>query len=302
MRKPNIIYLFLIAAALGIAAYLTERNENKSETAKFDHFGLQASQLRHIVLVRSVDGNSQTIKLSKVENIWKFDQDSDPINLTYMGVDSEYVDTLVLKLEEAVFEVVPVDTSSSQDQFRLDKPLASIQLMDNSGAVFSLLMSERRNFEGSPYYKLNNQSAVYTSATDLTPMLLNKPIYFQKRHILSHQLSDFTKVEIKNQNGRFEILNKPSISTVVELITKIKNMTVQEYLKYDSKKIDQNAVVVKLHHGGAVWQMQLALNTRDKKLYGLVNTEHMVEFDTSYWEYFFNLKADTFVRKKNDKN
>lgn len=294
MRKPKIIYLFLLVVILGVAAYLTERKETTLENSKFRDMGFNPNEAKYLTIERTIEGLLQKIIFIKKDNLWAFDPSSDPKGMIFMGTDSAYIDDLVTKLAEAEFESIPLDQVSNADQFRFDKPLAKV-IVDQK---YELLMSERRNFEGYPYYKLDNKLEVYTSPADFTAKLMNKIIYFQKRHVLGEDLGIFNKIEFKNQHQSLSVLKEKTPDKFKEFLTKVRNMTVQEYLEFNPNKIDKNSALIGLISKDFKWQMQLSLNYQDKKLYGVINKNQMVEFDATYWEYFANLNADYFFKDK----
>ena len=298
MRNRKLVFLAFLIFVMGIATYFLERRDDQVEAAKYMRLAVSADQINAISIERTIDHIPETLDVKKTSEGWIFTADSTP-------ADSEYIKNLSELIEFADFEEVKLAPEKSQDQFRFDKPIARVTIKDNLSRPNIIIMSDRRNFEGQPYFRLNDDKNIYTLNSDLDKKIMNKIIFFQNKHVFKNQNEEFNKIQIKSLNHKFDvfkILNLDKVK-VTALVSQIKNLTVQSYLNSDAqRKLVPPVMEVILSAPNLVWSLRLSLNPVDKKLYGeaiisgLKNKTYFVEYDTSYWAYFSNLNENQFVK------
>ncbi len=298
MRNKKLVVLVSLVAAMGITTFYLERSEDQAEAAKYTRLSVKADQVTSVTIERTVDGTFETLDLKKTSEGWVFKNDT-------MAADSEYMKDLTEKFEYADFENVVLVPGMTIDQFRFDKPAARITLVDNLSRPHIIIMSQRRNFEGVPYYMLNNEKNIYTLNTDLDKKIMNKMILFQDKHIFKNQNEEFIKIQVQSLNYKFDVLKIPNLdrAKLTAFISKIKGLTVQSYVTQASKaKFVPPIMEVVMTAESLVWSLRLSLNPTDKKLYaeamisGSEKKTYYIEYDTSYWEYFSNLSEQQFVK------
>lgn len=298
MRNKKLIILISVVMAMGLATFLLERDEDKKEASRYMRLALQADQVTAIKIERTMNEKIETLDLKKTSDGWMFKDSA-------LRADSKYINELGEKLQYADFEEVILTPGQTLDQFRFDQPASRVTITDNLSRPNIVIMSDRRNFEGQPYYRLNSDPAIYTLNSDLDKQIMNKAIFFQDKHIFKKYDEEFTQIHIKSLNHKFDVLKIPNLDKVKvsAFVTKIKNLTVQAYESDSLKsKLVDPVLEVKLSGETLTWSLKLSLNPTDKKLYaeakiiGSENETHYVEYDTSYWEYFSNLSEQQFVK------
>ncbi len=298
MRNKKFIILFSLVVAMGIATFYLERSEDQREAAKYVRLSVQADQITGVTIERTINESHEALDLKKTSEGWIFKND-------IMPADSEYMKDLTERFQYADFEKVILVPGQTLDQFRFDKPVAHITIVDNLSRPNVIVMSERRNFEGQPYYMLNDDKDIYTLNTDLDKKVMNKMIFFQDKHVFKNQNEEFTQIQIKSLNHKFDVLKVENLdkAKVTAFISKVKNLTVQSYVTQSSKaKFEEPVMEVLMSGESLVWSLRLSLNTTDKKLYaeakisGSEKKTYYIEYDTSYWEYFSNLSAQQFMK------
>ncbi|MBC7753816.1 MAG: DUF4340 domain-containing protein [Moraxellaceae bacterium] len=283
---------------MAIVTYYLERSEDQKEASKYMRLSVSTDQINAILIERNLDESSETLDVKRTSEGWVFTKDMMPADLEYMKDLSELI-------ESADFEAVILAPNQSPDQFRFNKPKARITIQDNLSRPNTIIMSDRRNFQGQPYYMLNDDKNIYTLNSDLDKKIMNKIIFFQAKHVFKNQNEEFTKIQVQSLNHKFDVLKIPNLdkTKVAALVSQLKKLTVQSYLGSDSKKKLVSPVMeVIMSAPNLIWTLRLSLNLEDKKLYGeakisgLENKTYFVEYDTSYWAYFSNLNEKQFVK------
>ncbi|MBC7458679.1 MAG: DUF4340 domain-containing protein [Bdellovibrionaceae bacterium] len=191
MRNKKLVILVSIVAVMAVATFILERNEDKKEAAKYMRLSVQADQVNEINIERTVGEAHEILDLKKTSEGWIFQNDVTP-------ADSEYIKDLTETIQYADFEEVILAPGQTLQQFRFDKPAAHITIIDNLGRPNIIIISDRRNFEGQPYYRLNDEKNIYTLNTDLDKKIMNKIIFFQAKHVFKKQIEEFTKIQIQS--------------------------------------------------------------------------------------------------------
>ncbi len=301
MRNGKLIILLSVVIVMGIAAFYLERSEDKKEAAQYMRLAVQADQISAILIERNINDKIEKLDLSKTSSGWIFRND-------IILADTGYMKELAEQIQAAEFEKVLLSPGQTMDQFRFDKPAAHITIVDNLNRSNSIIMSDRRNFEGEPYFKLNKENDIYTLSTDFDKKIMNKIIFFQDKHIFKTQHEEFKKISIHSLNHKFDVLAVPHLdqSLVKAFIDKIKSLTVQEYVPVSSKcNFKRPVISILMDADTLTWSLKLLLDDKDKKLYAEAqitdqgkNKKYCVEYDTSYWSYFSNLNEKQFVKDK----
>jgi hypothetical protein len=299
MRNSKFFILLSVVVAMGVAAFYLERNDDKKEAAKYRRLSVQADQISSVFIERKVGDKIESLDLAKTSDGWVFRND-------IMLADSEYMKDMTQAIESAEFEEVILSPDQTLDQFHFDKPAVHIKILDNLNRLNILIMSDRRNFAGQPYFKLNQEKKIYTLNTDLDKKILNKIIFFQDKHVFKTQREEFKKIKVNSLNHQFDIVTIPHLdkSQVTAFIDKIKNLTVQEYVALEVKCDFKSPVVSVMMSADTLnWSLKLLLDHKDKKLYAEAeiadqgkSKKYCVEYDTSYWAYFSNLSEQQFVK------
>jgi hypothetical protein len=298
MRNKKLVILVSVVAAMGIATFYLERSEDKQEASRYMRLSVQADQITAVKINRTLNEVSETLDLKKTSEGWIFQNDQ-------MSADAEYIKDLTERIASAEFEEVILVPGQTLDQFRFDKPAAHITITDNLARPNVVIMSDRRNFEGQPYYMLNQENSIYTLSTDLDKKIMSKTILFQDKHVFRKQDEEFIKIQVQSLNHKFDILKNKNLdkTKVTAFVSKIKSLTVQSYLDQSIKaKLVSPVMEVIFSAETLTWSLRLSLNPTDKKLYaetkisGSENKTYYVEYDTSYWEYFSNLNEQQFVK------
>lgn len=296
--------LFIVFCCLGAAVYYTEYKSNKNLENNNQKLNISLDQIYKIKLERNINESKDIIDLVKRNNQWEFSNQS----LKSIQPDQNYINDIFDKLTDINFQKVNLNGNENLNQFRFDRSL--VKLMVNDQQILEI--SERKNFEGNAYYKINNQQDIYTSEIDFSSKLLNKIIYFQEKHVFSLNLNDIKKITVKNKYPVLLIsdLNKVKAE---EIIKRLNNMTVQEY--YANSQISNGAnpldeITIEVTTTVKKMRLKLNLSYQDKKLYGTYaelilddkngdNQKHKskyVNLDMTYWEYFSNLKENIFFK------
>ena len=298
MRNKKFIILSSLVVAMGTATFYLEKSEDQKEAARYMRLAVQADQITAVKIERTENEVQETLDLKKTSEGWIFTNDN-------LSADSEYMKDLTERFQAADFEQVILTPGQTMDQFRFDKPVARMTIVDNLSRPNVIIMSDRRNFEGQPYYKLNDDNQIYTLGSDLDKKILNKSIFFQDKHVFKKHDEEFTKIQIQSLNYKFEVLKIPNVdkAKVNAFIAKLKGLTVQTYLTDAMKaKLEHSSIQVTLSGESLVWSLRLVLDQADKKLYaeakisGSENKTYYLEYDTSYWEYFSNLSEQQFMK------
>lgn len=296
--------LFIVFCCLGAAVYYTEYKSNKNLENNNQKLNISLDYIYKIKLERNINESKDIIDLVKRNNQWEFSNQS----LKSIQPDQNYINDIFDKLTDVNFQKVNLNGNENLNQFRFDRSL--VKLMVNDQQILEI--SERKNFEGNAYYKINNQQDIYTSEIDFSSKLINKIIYFQEKHIFSLNLNDIKKITVKNKYPVLLIsdLNKVKAE---EIIKRLNNMTVQEY--YANSQISNGAnpldeITIEVTTTVKKMRLKLNLSYQDKKLYGTYaelilddkngdNQKHKskyVNLDMTYWEYFSNLKENIFFK------
>ena len=298
MRNRKLIFLAFLIFVMAIVTYYLERSEDQKEAAKYMRLSVSTDQINAILIERNLDESSEILDVKRTSEGWVFTKDMMPADLEYMKDLSELI-------ESADFEAVKLAPNQSPDQFHFNKPKARITIQDNLSRPNIIIMSDRRNFQGQPYYMLNDDKNIYTLNSDLDKKIMNKIIFFQAKHVFKNQNEEFTKIQVQSLNRKFDVLKIPNLdkTKVAALVSQLKKLTVQSYLDSDSKKKLVSPVMeVIMSAPNLIWTLRLSLNLEDKKLYGEAkisgseNKTYFVEYDTSYWAYFSNLNEKQFVK------
>ena len=298
MRNRKLIFLAFLIFVMAIVTYYLERSEDQKEAAKYMRLSVSTDQINAILIERNLDESSEILDVKRTSEGWVFTKDMMPADLEYMKDLSELI-------ESADFEAVILAPNQSPDQFHFNKPKARITIQDNLSRPNIIIMSDRRNFQGQPYYMLNDDKNIYTLNSDLDKKIMNKIIFFQAKHVFKNQNEEFTKIQVQSLNRKFDVLKIPNLdkTKVAALVSQLKKLTVQSYLDSDSKKKLVSPVMeVIMSAPNLIWTLRLSLNLEDKKLYGEAkisgseNKTYFVEYDTSYWAYFSNLNEKQFVK------
>lgn len=287
MRKKNFLILLIVTIALTLLMIYVEKSEEQTARSKKKHFDFNSQDITQFQLQK--DGSS-FLDFVKEGQQW-IDKTSRE------EVDSKYINELIEKVSETEFSEVIIDANQSLDQFRFENPAAQLTLSD-AKMSYSMVISARQNFEGKNYLKLNSGSEIYTADSDVLPLVLNKNIYFQRKHLFSYELENIKKISIKSLNENFQLSTPLNKDKVLPLLDKLRNMTVQSYLS--TVPLNAPVLTVKVESTDRQWTMNLSLNEQDKKLYAQItqnDKKYNVEYDTSYWEYFANLKAKQFMKE-----
>jgi Domain of unknown function (DUF4340) len=297
MRNKSLIILSTVVITLGVAAYFLEKSEDQVEASKYIRLPIQADQISRLIIERE----NETIYLQSTSDGWIFKQDS-------MKADSTYVKDLTERIQSAEFEPVILVPGQTMDQFRFEKPALKLTITDHLNRSNTLTMSDRRNFAGEPYFRINQENQIYTLNTDLDKKLLNKMIFFQEKHIFKNQYEEFIKIQVQSLNHKFDVLKVSGLdpALVTAFISKLKNMTVQQYLAaLDYCNFKTQTMSVVLSAPTVTWSLRMALDTAEKKLYAeaqISDSENIkkfcIEYDTSYWAYFSNLSEQQFVKDR----
>ena len=296
--------LFIVFCCLGAAVYYTEYKSNKNLENNNQKLNISLDYIYKIKLERNINESKDIIDLVKRNNQWEFSNQS----LKSIQPDQNYINDIFDKLTDVNFQKVNLNGNENLNQFRFDRSL--VKLMVNDQQILEI--SERKNFEGNAYYKINNQQDIYTSEIDFSSKLINKIIYFQEKHIFSLNLNDIKKITVKN---KYPILLISDLNKVKaeEIIKRLNNMTVQEY--YANSQISNGAnpldeITIEVTTTVKKMRLKLNLSYQDKKLYGTYaelilddkngdNQKHKskyVNLDMTYWEYFSNLKENIFFK------
>lgn len=296
--------LFIVFCCLGAAVYYTEYKSNKNLENNNQKLNISLDYIYKIKLERNINESKDIIDLVKRNNQWEFSNQS----LKSIQPDQNYINDIFDKLTDVNFQKVNLNGNENLNQFRFDRSL--VKLMVNDQQILEI--SERKNFEGNAYYKINNQQDIYTSEIDFSSKLINKIIYFQEKHIFSLNLNDIKKITVKN---KYPILLISDLNKVKaeEIIKRLNNMTVQEY--YANSQISNGAnpldeITIEVTTAVKKVRLELNLSYQDKKLYGTYaelilddkngdNQKHKskyVNLDMTYWEYFSNLKENIFFK------
>lgn len=292
MRKKNFLILLIVTIALTLLMIYVEKSEDQAEKNKVLRLGLKPEEITYLKIEKP---ENDIIELIKSSEEWLFKNDQ-------IIADSKYINDLISKISETEFKDVPVEAGQSLEQFRFEKPAGQLTLMSNQNDSYTMMISSRLNFEGKNYLKLSQDEKIYTAESDVIPLILNKTIYFQNKHLFNTELEQVKKISIKSLNENFQLIEPFEKNKVLPLLTKLRNMTVQQYFK-TAVKLTPPILSVAVDAGGAGghWIMLLSLNTQDRKLYSQItddNKSYSVEFDTSYWEYFSNLSMKQFAKDK----
>ena len=295
MRNKSLIILSTVVLAFGFAAYYLEKSEDQAEASKYIRLPVRADQISHLKIERE----NETLELQSTSDGWIFNSGS-------IKADSAYLKDLTERIQTAEFEPVILVSGQTIDQFRFDNPAAKITISDHQKKSHVLIMSERRNFAGAPYFRINQEDQIYTLNTDLDKKVMNKAIFFQDKHIFKKQFEEFTQIEIHSLNHKFDLLKVSKVDRpkLTAFISMVKNLTVQEYITSSHKcKLTAPVMSVVMSAPEMIWSLRMALNTAEKKLYAEAqiaepgnDKKYCVEYDTSYWAYFSNLSEKQFVK------
>ena len=298
MLKKSVFILIGLVLVMGFLAFFLERSDNKFEASKYIRLDVQAAQISELKIERKINDQTEIFDLKKTSEGWIFNNEA-------MQADTVYLNDLCERIQSAEFEAVALQPGQSLTEFRFSQPVLQIKITDNLRHPNILIMSERRNFEGQPYFKINQDEKIYTLESDLDKKFMNKKIFFQNKHIFKNQHLEFDKVEIQSLNQHFDILKIPGLDKpkLIAFISKIKDLTVQQYLPDSTKNKFLPPIMSVIMSGpGLKWALRLSLHLKDKRLYGearikgLENKTFFVEYDTSYWAYFSNLSSGQFIK------
>ncbi len=204
MKNKGTLILTGLVLILGLYAYFGEYQREIRETERKDSeskiISLNRDQIQKIIfdkgmpnpttLERGADGWDLTSPL-------KDQADNDVVESFLDQITSE-------KSAGAVGE----GKSVNWEDYGLDKPMGTIFLESNSGQKQMVEVSMKKNFEGMPFLRRDQEARVLIGSAVWQDFLSKSNDHFRNLRVFRPSISKIDRIKIRNSKGNFEVQSR----------------------------------------------------------------------------------------------
>lgn len=195
LKKSYFFYLFVLV--LSASVYYFDYYKGAKNEEKKDKDAILIPFLKDDIVQVELKSAAGDLDLVKTENIWMVKK---PISdFAASDETTGWIQSLTTeKSTEKIGEGETFDWST----YGLDKPKATLIVTSSSGQKIQLQIAERKNFEGNPFIKKNEEKVVYIGSS-VWPSLMEKSLQeLRDKRLLREPLKDLEEVVITQGQKR----------------------------------------------------------------------------------------------------
>lgn len=198
LTKSRIFYFFVILLVASVYYFDYYRGEENNKRKEQDSILLPflKDQISHIEL----KNKSGEIKLSKSEKGWEFIKPV--VDITDAGETEGWLQALIT---EKTSEKIGENESFEWSTYGLDKPEATLVVSSKDGQKIRLELSSKKNFEGNPFIKKNDEKVVYVGTYVWTSLFGKEAKELREKKIMRSPLADLESVLFVQPKSRLEL-------------------------------------------------------------------------------------------------
>lgn len=195
LQKSHFFYLFVLV--LSASVYYFDYYKGTKDEEKKDKEALLIPFLKDDVVQVELKTSTGDLEIAKSENNWMVKK---PI--ADLGANDEasgWIQSLTTeKSSEKIGEGEVFDWAT----YGLDKPKSTLIVTSSSGQKVQLQISDRKNFEGNPFIKKNEEKVVYVGSPIWTSLMEKSVKDLRDKRLLREPLKDLEEVVIAQGKER----------------------------------------------------------------------------------------------------
>lgn len=235
LKKSHFFYFFVLI--LSASVYYFDYYKGTKDQEKKDQDAILIPFLKDDVVHISLKNSAGELELVKVEKQWKLQKPV--LDLASQDEMQGWVQSLTT---EKSTETIGKEESFDWATYGLDKPKATLIITASSGQKVQLQIAERKNFEGNPFIKKNEDKVVYVGSSVWSSLLEKSAKDVRDKRLLREPLKELEEIVISLQGkeqshfvmteGKWLIKDKPTWrldqNKVREVINSVPEMKFEE--------------------------------------------------------------------------
>lgn len=204
MKNKGTLLLAGAVLALGLYAYFGEYKREIRETER--------KQTESKIITLNRDQIQKIIFDKGLPNPITLERGADGWSLVLPAQDQADNDVVEAFLDQIMGEKSSASVGEGAQikwsEYGLDQPMGSVILETNSGAKQIVTVSMKKNFEGLPFLRRDEESRILVGNLVWIDFLTKSVDHFRNLKVFRNQISKVDLIKVRNAQGEFELKNK----------------------------------------------------------------------------------------------